>query len=671
MTVLKKHTAAILLTTILVATLLVYWPALSGPFVLDDEINITRNSSVSITELDSDSIASALSASSSQLKRPFAYLTFAVNHYFAGSFESSTPYKAVNLAIHLINIVLVYFLARQLLRAPAFGTGKPHYLHPLTALLCAAIWGLHPINVTGVVYIVQRMNELSATFTLSGLLAFTYGRAMLARNRKMALSLMYGGIIGGCILGVAAKENAILLPLLAFVVDATLFRSLDRNKVLTMALAAFYFLVIILPAVVIIAYLISSPDFLLEPYTARSFTITERLLTEARVLWYYVHLITIPDASKFGLFHDDIPISTSLLSPPTTLMAVSGLIAAVSICIVFRRAASVAFAIAWFLCAHLLESTVIGLEIAFEHRNYIPSIGIIFALSHGLIQYVASPTRHSSVVKRILPISLITTLWFVTHVVVISWKDVHTLAAQLVRTHPDSPRANDFASTVSLNIGDITSAEHFATRAAQLAPSETGYQVNLHMVYAIAESAGAGHAKLLADCQNASEDHRQLQRCPLERSATIEKFLHTERISAVTTATLANLRICLTERAGCEKLEPIARQWFAAALSNSRVTAPALEYLAFNAALVHAHSGDYHGALTYIRKAIKLAPDVLAYRVGETDFLIHLKRFDEAEEVLRQIDEDNRHSARATKLNEPKLQQLRTLVRSRRQGTQR
>lgn len=112
---------------------------------------------------------------------------------------------------------------------------------------------------------------------------------------------------------------------------------------------------------------------LLAGYSARS-SLTERPLTEGRVVIFYLYLIVCPHLESFGIYHDDIAISTSLTTPPTTIFALLTLGALVVAAWRMRESRPiVSFGIAWFLVGHLLESTILPLEIAHEHRNYLPT----------------------------------------------------------------------------------------------------------------------------------------------------------------------------------------------------------------------------------------------------------------------------------------------------------
>ena len=120
----KRHVAVLLALVVLVA--LVYWPGLRGGFVFDDFPNILENPNIRVGRLVWDDwLKAALSSPASSLRRPLAMLTFAGNYYFTGFDPWSM--KFTNLLVHLLNTLLVFALARNVLGAlntPARGPSR-------------------------------------------------------------------------------------------------------------------------------------------------------------------------------------------------------------------------------------------------------------------------------------------------------------------------------------------------------------------------------------------------------------------------------------------------------------------------------------------------------------------------------------------------------------------
>ena len=166
----------------LVATVLVYAPGLDGPFLFDDHIHITQNQWVKIESLAWPDLIRAWNSSFSAFpaNRPLAQLTFGVNHALAGL--DPWAFKTINLVIHLVTGVLVFVFSRLVLSAVFRGRGDPAW-HGICAAAVAAVWLLHPLHVSTVLYTVQRMAQLSTLSLLAALSCYFWGRIRIAEGR--------------------------------------------------------------------------------------------------------------------------------------------------------------------------------------------------------------------------------------------------------------------------------------------------------------------------------------------------------------------------------------------------------------------------------------------------------------------------------------------------------
>ncbi len=379
---LMKYKALIALgafVTIAAAIILAYYPGLHGPFIFDDYDNIVNKNAIAIQSLGSADLVSAASSNESGLlKRPLPALSFALNYYFSSGFTNPFSFKTTNLIIHFVNAGLVYWFSSLLLRIHAenkgFRRGKWHIWLPY---LVAAVWALHPLQLTSVLYVIQRITSLSTLFVLAGLIAFVYGRHLLHDRNPQGVRLMWIGLLGGTILGLACKENAALLPLYALVIEFAFFRETTRGQNRKILIQVYSTPLVIL-GLLALFFLIRHSELILGAYNLREFTLGERLLTEPRILWLYLSLLLLPTSNRFSLFHDDITVSTGLFDPWTTSLAIAGLILVIIAALLSRRKYPVlSFAILWFLVGHSMESSFIGLELVYEHRNYLPSLGPI------------------------------------------------------------------------------------------------------------------------------------------------------------------------------------------------------------------------------------------------------------------------------------------------------
>jgi protein O-mannosyl-transferase len=368
----------------------IYWPGLHGSFFFDDGPSITLAEGVRLEALSLESLHQALaSGGAGPSGRPIAQLSFALNHYFSGF--NPFVFKATNLAIHFACGLLVFALTRRV-----FDTGKSTVQQRNLSIASGAVtalWLLHPIQLLPVLHAVQRMTSLSAFFLLAALLLHIRGRENAGRTGVPWLLLAWGALWP---LSVLSKESGLLFPMFVLawelLVRRNSFGRLDRFARSLMALAA-----LVLIAGLVYAFSVRA-QWLWAGYQLRPFSLTERLLTESRVLWFYLELIVAPNLKAFGLYHDDFVLSTGILSPWTTLPALLGLAGlAVLAWLTRTRAPIVAFGVSWFLVGHALESTVLPLELAHEHRNYLPLLGILLPAGWALVLALERRGAHRTI----------------------------------------------------------------------------------------------------------------------------------------------------------------------------------------------------------------------------------------------------------------------------------
>jgi len=422
-----------LLPLLFVATTLIYLPGLPGPFIFDDIAHVAKNTQVHINDLSPASLAQAWDSSyaSGLGKRPLAQLSFGINHALTGL--DTWYFKATNLAIHLLTGLLIFALARQLTKILSVGrTSNRDAGTAWSALLITALWLLHPINLTPVLYAVQRMTGLSTLFVVVGLWCHVSGRIRMTEGDSRGFWLALAGLPLAAIGGLA-KESAALYPLLVAVLEWTLLRNLQAPR-----RALLVSIVALLPITLGAAYLLTHLSLI--GYQGRDFTLEQRLLTEARVLWLYLQMLVVPDPTLLGFYHDDVATSLNLTTPWTTLPAVIGWSLLIPLSILGAHRWPVAsFALLFFLAGHAMESTIFPLELVFEHRNYLPVFGPLFAVG-----WLLSGKTHPTIRRwlGLAAVLVLTGLAAITHLRALDWSDNHRLAFSEVAHHPNSPRAN-------------------------------------------------------------------------------------------------------------------------------------------------------------------------------------------------------------------------------------
>lgn len=433
---------SISLLCILAITFACYLPGLTGHFIFDDGVNLGMNPNLKIQNLDFVTLRQAtFSGDAGLLKRPISMASFAINYYFS---SDSYYFKATNLGIHLANGLLVFIFVRLLLkvyrRIHRSGEDVGGYAS-WVALAVTAIWLLHPFNLTGVLYVVQRMTSLAAMFTLAGLALYLSGRQSLLDGSKVGFFAIVAAIFIFTPLASFSKENGALLPLLIFVTEATLLKWHTPDRRSRRILMAIVSLAAAIPVLLGLIYIFNHPSLMLSGYAWRDFSLIERLMTEARVLWFYLHMILLPSMTEMGLHHDDILISRSLFTPWTTLLAIVGLLFLAGWAVALRKKhPMVTFGVAFFFIGHLLESTIIPLEIAFEHRNYLPMLGVLLPVTY----YISSSQLHltSSRLRRLSLMGIIVLFTGLTAIRAQQWGDPLTMRMLEVERHPSSVRAN-------------------------------------------------------------------------------------------------------------------------------------------------------------------------------------------------------------------------------------
>lgn len=363
------------LLVLMIVPCIVYFNSFDGPFVFDDLSNISDNPSARLYNLDFESIKKAIFSGLSS-NRWLPNLSLAINYYYGST--DTWGYHVVNLAIHVLVGFVVYFLFFLTLTMPVvlFDSRRAREI----SLFAALIWSLHPLQTNAVTYIVQRMTSMAALFFLLSLLFYVLARLQYGYFLKRFV-LFFASLLFG-ILALVSKENAYMLPLIIVAYELYFFTDFRERFNLKKSLLIGCSAILTVFALSWM-FLGKNPlllfDSILKGYELRDFNLTERLLTESRIFFYYISLIILPLPSRLNLLHD-YTLSKSLTAPPQTLIAVLGIgLFLFIIYYFFRRDRLLSFALFWFFANLLIESTVIPLRLIFEHRLYLPSVMLILA----------------------------------------------------------------------------------------------------------------------------------------------------------------------------------------------------------------------------------------------------------------------------------------------------
>lgn len=425
------------LIAILLLTIFIYIPGLSGDYVFDDSANILENQKLVLEHLTFEQLSRAWhSGDAGPLGRPISMLTFALNYYFIGSFE---PYyfKLTNLCIHLLNGILLYFIALKIFSWLCIN--KKEEKTKLMALTVCLMWLIHPLNLTSVLYVVQRMTSLSTLFGMLALLIYCHVRTVNAIKLKKIIFIIF--MFFSLVLSVLSKESGFLFIGLIFLSELCIFKCENiRNKPIYIANIKLIKLLWLMIALLVLVFFYIANHFINIATTNRSFTIVERLYTEARVMFYYLKMFFAPLLSDLSLYHDDFEISKSIFNPITTFYSILIIfIISLASLITYKKYPLFLFAWGWFIISHLMESTFISLELVHEHRNYFATIGFILVGVYYIFQIGnKNIKRFVFIFIAFYSVNLAFTTWQRS----VIWSNLVDQAAYEVEMHPQSDRAN-------------------------------------------------------------------------------------------------------------------------------------------------------------------------------------------------------------------------------------
>lgn len=372
----------------LLLTWIVFSPGLFGPFFFDDVVHLQKLAGAGEGINSVADLVRLLFPEHGGSGRSIAYLSLLIDD--TGWPSVPQVFKHTNILIHLLNGVLVFALLRkltELMRTP--GSTDPQ--QDWVALIGATLWLLHPLQLSPTMMVIQRMTLLGGLFTLLALLAYLEGRRV-APKRPIAAALWLVPAFGSALLlGILSKETAFMTIGYVLVLESTVMGPDRPPRPRWWRGWSVVFLK--LPLGLLILYLLNNAASIRGAYGARSFDLSERLMTEGRVLIQYLRVILLPSLTQSTPFRDDFTISHGLLHPPSTLIALLGIFLLLGLAVRGRRRYPLfALAILWFFVGHALEATVLPLELYFEHRNYLPMLGIIIAAAYGTVA-LSAPYR--------------------------------------------------------------------------------------------------------------------------------------------------------------------------------------------------------------------------------------------------------------------------------------
>jgi tetratricopeptide (TPR) repeat protein len=366
-------------------------------------------------------------------QRPIPYISFALNYYFHQ--YDVAGYHVVNILIHMITGILLYFFVRTTLNLPTLRSKYESY--KWLPLLSTLIWIVHPLHTQSVTYVVQRMNSMAAMFYVLSL--FLYVKARITEKKSKKWALFSACALSG-LLALGSKENAATLPFFIVLYEWYFFQ--DLSKAWVKQSLKYFIGIAILIGLIALIYLGGNPWEKLgsiRDFANREFTFMERVLTQFRVVIHYVSLLIFPHPSRLNLDYD-FPLSHSLTEPITTLFSMVAIAGLIGLAIYLaKKERLVSFCILWFLGNLVIESSVIPLAIIFEHRTYLPSMLVsLLAVSLGY-RYIKPQWGKVAGLCALILVIMVFSLW--TYERNSIWSDEITLWRDCVAKAPKKARS--------------------------------------------------------------------------------------------------------------------------------------------------------------------------------------------------------------------------------------
>jgi Flp pilus assembly protein TadD len=479
------------LALIILLGLLAYSNTFNVPFQFDDKVYIENN----ILFTSPGEICSPLSTASSLpegnikiivFTRYLGHLSFAIN-YWLGGFEPM-GYHATNLAIHIINALLVYWLVVLTFGMPFMKGSRLTDYAGYIALFSGLLFVSHPVQTEAVTYITQRFTSLCAMFYFLSLTL--YIKARLAEGKKSHAFYWLSFI--SALMAMFTKEIAFTLPVAIALYEFMFFGSGLKGSV--KRLLPYLLLMPIIPFLVLSNSEMNPGrplvDIIARAITAQlEITSWEYFLTQLRIMPTYLRLTVLPINQNLDY---DYPVYNTFLNANVLLSFVflAG-IAGLGAVLVRRSARTepvlrlVSFGIFWFFITLSVESSFIVLDdLIFEHRLYLPNAGIIVAAVTAVTHLIEKSSGRKTLAAAMVCAALLPVLLgSATYARNSVWESNKSIWEDVVRKAPDKWRGHNNLGNQYQEAGLLEKAIGQYKEAIRLDPENASSYYNLGNSY--------------------------------------------------------------------------------------------------------------------------------------------------------------------------------------------
>lgn len=342
-----------------------------------DDTRFRNREAIHLNKLNWSQIQNTFFRDNGTVYRPVAWLSLAVNYYF--NKDDVYGYHVVNIIIHIFASLFLFLFIYHLLHLPLLKTTYGQNAYAI-ALLATILWAINPVQTQAVTYIIQRMASMAAMFYIMSM--YFYLKARTSKRLSSQTTYFIGCFLCG-FMAFGSKENSAMLPIIILLFEIWFIQEFDKRVIKR----SLWILLILIAFLMLYGFITRSSstlfdlNYLVQKYSERSFTLWERLLTEPRVIIFYITLLFYPMPNRLCIAHD-ISLSQGFLNPSTTLLSILLVLSAIIFAMVkAKKWPLFSFCIIFFFINHSIESSFIPLELIFEHRNYLPSMLFFIPIS--------------------------------------------------------------------------------------------------------------------------------------------------------------------------------------------------------------------------------------------------------------------------------------------------
>lgn len=441
----------IVLVILLSLTALVYKNGLNGGFIFDDISSLSKLSVIDDNVNKENLVKYIGESNTGPLKRPISILSFLID---AQNWPTEAySFKRTNLIIHLINGSLLYLLLVTLFKYKNFSVNKRLYIAGFSAFM----WMAHPFLVSTTLYVVQRMAMLPLIFMLLGFVIYLIARKRYhVSDGAKGYFLMFVSVYVMTFLAVLSKENGIVFIWLVALFEVFIIKRYLHFNPLSKIMSLW--LLKIPSFALLVIFIIQIPGFI-NGYDVREFNIAERFMSQGRAVSTYIYHLLLPSYFTEGVFTDGFKHSTGLLNPFSTFLSWIFLLGLITLAWLKRNKwVWFSFSILFFLMAQILESSIVPLELYFEHRVYIASM----FLPIPLIVFTYSMSKYTKV-YLFVPAFVCIILAGFTYMRTDIWSNNLQLHELTMNKYPESARVRVSTAVIYENLGLMSEAMEILT----------------------------------------------------------------------------------------------------------------------------------------------------------------------------------------------------------------